>query len=174
VHLDTNAAQFLYATLDYPSFKIAELRDFVKKATGKELCRLSQDAIKKVKNDANFSPLSDWLAKYKPTKEVISSLIDSIKQNKDIIEHLKAIKGKIQVKKILSMIETYDASTYKVSVPTVIKDLIENSKEIKDFKAADKDFTKLMQDKYPLIKEIDIRSAPPRIKEELAWYLSAK
>jgi hypothetical protein len=174
VMLDTNTTQYLYASLEYSKNEIAEMADFVKKATGKELCRLSVDAMKKVKNDSNFAPLSDWLAKYKPTKEVISSLNAQSKQHQNLIEHLRAIKGAINVKKILSTIEMYDSNTTKLSVPEVIKKLVETHDDIKDFREADKEFGKLINDKYSLLNEVETRHANPKIKAEVAWYINNK
>jgi hypothetical protein len=174
VMLDTNTTQYLYASLEFSKNEIAEMANFIKKATGKELCRLSVDAIKKVKNDSNFAPLSDWLAKYKPTKEAIASLNSQSKQHNNIMEHLKAIKGAINVKKILSMIELYDANSKTLEIPEVIKKIIETHDDVKDFRNADKEFGKLIDDKYPLVKEIEMRYANPKIKAEVAWYVNNK
>ncbi len=178
VDLNTNTYKYVYAGLDYDRFKLAELRNFVETETDGILCRLSESAIDKVKNDPNFSKLEDFLAKVKVTNKLRHSRMASVAKNCEIVNELAPLKTAIKADDITNVIKAYESfqPTGKIDVPSALVDLVDADKEVKDFIALDNNFKDLLDKKYPLFKRIDTGyiKYEKEIAKEIAFYINAK
>jgi len=140
-------------------------------AKGYKVCKLGQDAIRRVKGDANFTALADFLKTYKPNPEDINSLKFDAAQNISIMQKMTKLVG-IKHKFLVSMIEEYKRLK-NVDLPETINDLIGKNKDVEKFKEDDKALSKDLNTVYPLLPHL-MWPNDPKTLAEIVIYLNAK
>lgn len=149
-----------------------ELAEYLLKQ-GLHLCALGQDAQRRVKGDANFKPLKDFLAKVKLNKGMIAALKHEKASQHDTISKLKSLKG-LTDKTVSDMIEEYKTFEGKQEViPEMIKKIIGEPDEVKDFVKADKEFKAHLIKTYPLLEDMSWNWSG-KVNDEIVSYMNSK
>lgn len=168
--LDANDKKWLWIdhALDYDKAAHRELSSYLEK-DGWNICALGQDAQRRIKGDANFKPLSEWLTKFKPTKDIISSLKNEKATQHTIISEIKKLKG-LTDKTVKDMVAEY-ATLQSKHIPDMLKRLIGDLDEVKTFVKDEAEFIKLIDKKYSLLNHIEWNN---KISDELVSYMNSK
>lgn len=141
---------------------------------GLHVCALSKDAQRRVKGDARFKPLSQYLAKYKPSKQDVAGLKKQKATNWDMMSGLKFLKG-LTDKFVKEMIQEYNAIQNADSeIPQMIKDLIGEPDEVKEFVKSDKELSQVLKKKFPLLDSISWPGANDPLCDEIVSYMNSK
>jgi hypothetical protein len=152
---------------------LEQLNNFLSTTEGALVCGLAERAVKMVQGDTNFIPLADWLAKFKPTKDVINSVKRlEVSRNNDSIRLLNRMKD-IKDKFLIEMVDEYKTfcNGKATTLPKILEKQVTELKEIKDFNAKDESFAKHLKSQYPLLEEIGTSARYP---DELTIYVNAK
>lgn len=174
--LAKNEQKWLYLELEkgkwpFDRHELANLHRHLEETQGIKICGVASRAAKMIQGDKNYSSLADWLANYKPSKSDIldtKSRLATQGHFGEMIGKLKNIKDKF----LVDMAGEYKAvyKQYKKSLPSLIASKVEDLQEIKDFKANDDKFEKLIKTEYPLLKDLGYCSN----WTELSFYVNAK
>jgi hypothetical protein len=183
--LADNTDKWLYIPMSGGSltnFSNVDLKDvayFVKETTGLIVCGLSENVVEKVKDNANFLPFSEWIAKFKPTDKQMAYVKMMEGKNTSVMSILSKLKG-LKDKFILEMIEEYKGAVRNDfsgdPVPKMFLELIKNSEEYKEFVNKDGKLKDLIGSKYRLLSMLDdyYFSKSTKYAEEIVIYMNAK
>lgn len=153
---------------------LRELHYYLSEEHGLAIVGLAERAVKMVKGDKNFRPLSEWLADYKPTVAEVNFAISTKARNSSDIQCLVDVDG-IKDDFLTGMIKEYKsilAGSRKIrSIPEMLIQKVQEESNTKAFFDKDEKLAKLLEEKYPLIIEI---GGYTRHKKELAVYINAK
>lgn len=176
--LASNTQKYLFVPLKdnaWPSnWDISTLREldhFLDNTEDTRVCGVADRALKMVKNDPNFSLLSDWLGDFKATKEGITHVKASYATNTNMIDKLNSMKD-IEDAFVVEMVKEY--KTFKSSsakLPEIVREKIAKLPEIKEFKEKDTKLAALMKSEYPLVGAVDTWRG--NFTKDLVFYMNA-
>jgi len=177
VTLAGNTQKWLYVPVDQFSEEYRELDIYFRNQEEFRICALAHKALSMVQDDANFSPLKDWLDAYKADSAAINYAKRSVSINCDEINILDGING-IRDKFLTDMIAEYEkmhaslvSNSGKRTIPEVFLKVANELPEVKDFMEKDGQLQKLIKEKYALLLDFSRYSS---YKEELVFYINAK
>lgn len=178
--LSKNTKQYLYVEIkdgNWEGFDQNELRELswhLREQESIEIVGLADRAIKMVKGDKNFTPFKQWLDSFKPNQAQINFAIASKAKNGSDIEALIDLPG-IQDEFLVEMSKEYKtliSGKRKIAeIPAMLVTKVQEASTAKDFMEKDERLAKLLEEKYPLVKEVGKYS---RNRNELAFYINAK
>lgn len=175
--LAKNSQKWFYVELvgnqwgKYNSSDLEELSNYLSETESVKICGLAGRALKMVQGDKNYTPLSDWLSTYKPSKSDI--LIAKAKAAKhgdiaSVVMRLKDIKDKF----LIEMADEYKAMTKagRDKLPALLANKLGELTELKDFKTNDAAFGTLVKTEYPLLRDMQYCTN----WAEVSFYVNAK
>lgn len=176
-----NETHWLYVPITdagYDGFEGQELKDLNehlrKFRENIRVCALANRAIKMVQGDKNFQKLSDWLAKFKATKEELNSVKRKAALNTEYVEVLQNVaKHALNDKFLKEMISEYEGfrnADNGLNTQLLIDKVLKSDKYL-GFIDNDKQLNDLIKKTYPLIKDL---SQWTKETSEIAFYLNAK
>jgi hypothetical protein len=177
--LDGNTRKWFYVQMDgtswgeYSSELLKDLKSYVKAEADAYICGLSSKAVKLVDGDANFSPLSDWLDAFKPTKKHIAYAKMLGAANRDVMDLISSLKD-IEDFFLQEMAQEYKAmaKSETADLPSLLTKKVQETEEYKEFEQNDKKLSEILKKKYPLLQELTYYGH--RHKDDLIVYINAK
>ncbi len=176
-----NTQKFVFVKLDgstwphkYSRDRMTDLDNYLRKNEDTRVCGVALKAYEVVKNDPNFVTVEDFLATYKPSKDALLYVKNSLGKNRNSFDNLNNLQG-VKDKFVLKMVEEYKTigSGKCRDLPPVLMDKVKEvyRKEVEAFKEADKNFGALMEKQYALVNEV---SGWSKHKNELVVYMNLK
>jgi hypothetical protein len=154
---------------------IKNLTYYVEKTYNMKICGLAERARKMVEKDNNFILLNSWLDTWKPSKKEVNYLKQMSAKNRNVVDGLRRAEG-IKDTNLIDIMKEYDImdKTTSVEVPFILKKKVELEKEFKDFLVKDEKVFSLIDNRYPLLRDLfDAYSSSKQVKEVVS-YLNAK
>lgn len=150
-----------------------ELSEYTQAMDGTKVCGVAERAAKMIAGNPNFISIEDYLKSHKPSKELIAAAKAKNAQNGGAIESLHSLIKDVKDPLLVEAFDEYSAlRKVKIGdVPTILAKQVYDVKEVKEFKALDEEFGKLMKKEYPLVQELGRYS---NNRKELVFYMNAK
>lgn len=159
---------------EMPLNDLRELNEYIGDEYDLQICGLAERALKMVEGDKNFSPLKDWLDKFKPSKKELNYAKMLKGKNSDWVTTLSLIKG-IDDPELVDIVKEYKELEHNISVfPSTLLKKVNEEKAVKDFVAQDEAVTKLLRKTYPLFVSAGGRYGDKKEAQEFVFYLNVK
>lgn len=179
--LEKNTKQYLYVLIgtdgSWEGFSQGDLRDlnyYLKENESLEIVGLADKAYKMVNGDKNFTPLKEWLAKYSPSVAEVNFAIANQAKNGNVMEAVVGLQG-IKDTFLADMAKEYKAilaGKRKIrEIPGLLQLKVKEAPLPKAFFDNDAKLTKLIDEKYPLVRDVSRYSDSFK---ELTFYINAK
>jgi hypothetical protein len=175
--LDGNSQEWLYVPLkegswgEYDIGLVKGLSQYLNREIGKKICGVAPRALHMIAGDANFSPLKNWLADWKPSKKQLAYVKRLSAKNSDTMRLVSQLKDLdddflIEMGKEYRSLEKNETET----VPEMLVNLIRLTDDYKEFEKRDEKLTKVL-DTYPLLADLYYRNSN---LDDVTLYVNAK
>ena len=156
----------------YNDEQLFELNKHLQLEHGLRICGLSSRAIGMVSGDKNYSPLKEWMDKFKPGVKEMNYAKGMKEKNRSEVDLMIDAKG-IKDKQLADIAKEYRANSNSMKcVPEALLAKINDTQELKDFCARDGEIADLIKTTYPLLREL--KYSYSGMKQEIVFYLNAK
>lgn len=178
--LKQNTQKWLYVQGDkssrwgtYDSKELASLSYYLADKEDLKICAIGKRTAAMIQGDPNYTPLSEWLEDYKPSKTEILSAKNKVSTNEGLVEGLAKLKD-VKDKFLTEMVNEY--KTFEkhrgAILPRMLTNKISDLEEIKEFKQNDEKLEKYVRVNYSLLTEFSPRYFSKWT--EISIYVNAK
>lgn len=138
---------------------------------------VSKETLEICQGEPGFVSYEDWFKGITLTETIRLRMMHMKAKNGHVIEKLSHLDD-VKNKKLTKMVDQYKvinkAYSGKGNVPSILVNMFKDDADYQKFLEYDGKLTELVNDKYPLLKHIDIRYSNAEAKREITWYLNNK